>query len=301
MSHRFLNGISLRGEHLQRELELSNGNMKIECEPNTELDIIDLNEENEIAVLFAGDLEYIIKYNDGGVYIGNDGNVTDDITDMVKIETDFDSTVNRFNKRMGLIGDSSSQCTNGVGIINYTLGRQIRFLKSLNLKCDTIFRYNTFVKDDRNISVDDCSFVSLRNVSALVKGVYLSTNQKEINLRYIFGLPDIGECLLVDDNIKAEECRYIRMHAPNFKRIDHSILELDKNKYLDFSNVEYIQGLYLYVVGDNTNETYILDFKDKNVMIIDRNMGFMGVSVMLYSEQVIRIHIKSWRKLGQKI
>ena len=79
---------------------------------------------------------------------------------------------------MSLIGDSSRQCTDGVRIINYTMGRHIRFIKSLYLNCDTLFRFDTFIQNNMNLSIGDCSFVSLRNVSILVKDAYLSTDKK---------------------------------------------------------------------------------------------------------------------------
>lgn len=275
MSHRFTNGISLKSEHINREIELSDGNIRLNY---VGLDIIVVDDEHEAVVQFEGEIEYILFYNGERLYtVVNSGAISDGLDCITKVETDFDSSINRHNKRMSLIGDSSRQCTDGVSIINYTMGRHIRFIKSLYLNCDTIFRFDTFIQNNMNLSIGDCSFVSLRNVSILVKDAYLSTDKKEINLRYVYGIPFstiYGESLLVNDNIKAEECKYIRMHTPNFKRIAHSTLELDKDKYLDLSNIEYIQCLY--VVGDNKDETYTLDFKDKYIIFMDDAVIFDG-------------------------
>lgn len=268
---RLMTGLNLSPKYIDREIELSTGNMK--WDDGSEHSILDVSNYTTKIIELAG-AKYSIVSTDKNrlnAYRTSLDNYSD-----IKIDTDFDDKINKINRRLQLIGESKCMGTNGTYMFSREHCDRVRDVHQLENNTLVYQRNDTAIPNNWKLNVDNSDFVSLNSVY-YIDEITLETTKEDKHLAYISGESNIVH---VGSNITIEEAAGINLSLPcNIKRIDRCMIDLNRCKYMrriDLSGLEYIDQLFIKDdIDSSKHQLHVIDFKDSKPIL---NKG--GASIL---------------------
>lgn len=268
---RLMTGLNLSSKYIDREIELSTGNMK--WDDGSEHDILDTSNNTVINIELAGAKYSIMSVHESHLNVYMLGA---DSSSYMKIETDFDAQVNKINRRLQLIGDNKCMGTNGTYIFSREHCDKVRDVHQLENNALVYQRHDVAVPRNWRLNVDHSDFISLNDIF-YIDEITLESTIGDKQLAYISGGSNIVH---VGRNIAIEEAAGINLSLPcNIKRTDRCMIDLNRCKNLrniDLSGMEYIDQLFINDdVETSKHQIHVIDFKDSKPIL---NKG--GASIL---------------------
>ena len=262
LEHRCL-GMSIKPELINKEIALSNGNIRrvvpravsgVATDDNGQLLRRYLYTfKNGISVEItpvSGELKGIYRYTDRKSYT----------------ETNFDAEIDKLNRRMSLVGSDRQFCTDGISLVQVI---DIDDLKKEDVSSGNVvvirkpssIRDTCVVKECIDINVDKLDFLNLKNYE--FKGVRLTGNK---HLRYIEVNPTDSYMLDMDDGVTCEMVHNANLTASDMNKIKRIYNCGTHESFVDLSNIDYISEMGLMLDENTGSETHI-HFGDKFVIM----------------------------------
>ena len=259
---RLMTGLNLSPKYIDKEIEISKGNMK--WDDGSEHSILDISNDTVSTIELAG-AKYCITSNKNGlhVYIVNSDSSSD-----IKIETDLDDKVSKINRRLQLIGDNKCMGTNGTYIFSREHCDKVRDVHQLENNALVYQRHDVAVPRNWRLNVDHSDFVSLNDIF-YIDEITLESTIGDKHLAYISGESNIVH---VGRNITIEEAAGINLSLPcNIKRTDRCMIDLNRCKdmrRIDLSCMEYIDQLFIRDdIETRKHQIHVIDFKDSKPIL----------------------------------
>ena len=290
LAWRLTTGLNISDRYVDREIELSNGNLKW-----VDKDFECVGIRASIVFKF-NDIHYIVyndKFNIKADLVLLDRDEIFENEHVIKIETDYDEKVQKLNKRLSLLGsDNAYKITNGTNIINIDQHSKINNYD--DLVNNTIFMYEDGIniQKDLYLDVSDCDFIDFGGVQ--YEDIELCSN-KEKYVQYINGYSTMfgNGGMLIEKTIHAEEvsqlclCRN-GMGILDAKRVRKCYIDLAAyDDYIDLSGIDFIDTLQI------SDENCDYDaYSEKQIDFGDKFIIFSGANPLeldLYNEANIRI------------
>lgn len=290
LAWRSITGLNISDKYVDREIELSNGNLKW---VDKDFECIGIH----VRIAFKFNSIYYIVYNDKFHIKVELSLLEADVIyknyHVIEIETDFDEKVQKLNKRLSLLGsDNAYKVTNGTNIIN--INQHSRIHNYDDLVDNTIFTYEDGVniQKDLYLDVSDCDFVDFCGVQ--YEDIELCSN-KEKYLQYINGYSTMfgNGGMLIEKTIHAEEASQVclcrnGMGIFDAKRVRKCYIDLAAyGNYIDLSGIDFIDTLEI------SDENCDYDaYSEKQIDFGDKFILFSGPNPLefnLYNEANIKI------------
>lgn len=269
LAWRSVTGLNISDKYVDREIELSNGNLKW---VDKDFECVGISTTVNFKFNGACYTVYNDKFN-----IRVDLTLHNEFTDGIEIETDFDEKVQKLNKRLSLLGsDGTYRITNGTNIINVDEHSKIHNYD--DIVSNTLFVYDDDIRlnKDLYLCADDCDFVNLGGIQFDDIDLY---SNKEKYLQYLNGYMTEHDdnFFHIDGNISMEEAHQVALVGERYKirakRIRYCFIKLaEVPDYIDLSYLDFIDSLN--ITDENGLMAFevqkVIDFKDK--FIIFKNM-----------------------------
>lgn len=290
LAWRLVTGLNISDRYVDREIELSNGNLKW-----VDKDFECVGIRASIVFKF-NDIHYIVyndKFNIKADLVLLDRDEIFENEHVIKIETDYDEKVQKLNKRLSLLGsDNAYKITNGTNIINIDQHSKINNYD--DLVNNTLFMYEDGIniQKDLYLDVSDCDFVDFGGVQ--YEDIELCSN-KEKYVQYINGYSTMfgNGGMLIEKTIHAEEASQLclcrnGMGILDAKRVRKCYIDLAAyDDYIDLSGIDFIDTLQI------SDENCDYDaYSEKQIDFGDKFIVFSGANPLeldLYNEANIRI------------
>lgn len=290
LAWRMTTGLNISDRYVDREIELSNGNLKW-----VDKDFECVGIRASIVFKF-NDIHYIVyndKFNIKADLVLLDRDEIFENEHVIKIETDYDEKVQKLNKRLSLLGsDNAYKITNGTNIINIDQHSKINNYD--DLVNNTLFMYEDGIniQKDLYLDVSDCDFVDFGGVQ--YEDIELCSN-KEKYVQYINGYSTMfgNGGMLIEKTIHAEEASQLclcrnGMGILDAKRVRKCYIDLAAyDDYIDLSGIDFIDTLQI------SDENCDYDaYSEKQIDFGDKFIIFSGANPLeldLYNEANIRI------------
>ena len=290
LAWRMITGLNISDRYVDREIELSNGNLKW-----VDKDFECVGIRARIVFKF-NDIHYIVyndKFNIKADLVLLDRDDIFENEHVIKIETDYDEKVQKLNKRLSLLGsDNAYKITNGTNIINIDQHSKINNYD--DLVNNTLFMYEDGIniQKDLYLDVSDCDFVDFGGVQ--YEDIELCSN-KEKYVQYINGYSTMfgNGGMLIEKTIHAEEASQLclcrnGMGILDAKRVRKCYIDLAAyDDYIDLSGIDFIDTLQI------SDENCDYDaYSEKQIDFGDKFIIFSGANPLeldLYNEANIRI------------
>ena len=260
---RLMTGLNLSPKYIDREIELSKGNMK--WDDGSEHSVLDTSNYTARTIELAGAKYSIVSTDENrlDVYRTSFDNYSD-----IKIETDFDDKINKINRRLQLIGESKCMGTNGTYIFSREHCDRVRDVHQLENNALVCQRNDTNIPNNWRLNVDNSDFVSLNSVY-YIDEITLESTKEDKHLAYISGESNI---INIGSNITIEEAAGINLSLPcNIKRIDRCMIDLNRYtsmRHIDLSDLEYIDQLLIKDdIESSKHQIHVIDFKDSKPIL----------------------------------
>lgn len=274
LAWRMITGLNISDRYVDREIELSNGNLKW-----VDKDFECVGIRASIVFKF-NDIHYIVyndKFNIKADLVLLDRDEIFENKHVIKIETDYDEKVQKLNKRLSLLGsDNAYKITNGTNIINIDQHSKINNYD--DLVNNTLFMYEDDIRlnKDLYLCVDDCDFVNLGGIQFDDIDLY---SNKEKYLQYLNGYMTEHDdnFFNIDGNISMEEAHQVALVGERYKirakRIRYCFIKLAEVP--DYIDLSYLDSIDSFTITDEDGlmafeVQKVIDFKDK--FIIFKNM-----------------------------
>lgn len=273
---RLMTGLNLSSKYIDREIELSKGNMK--WDDGSEHSILDISNSNVRIIELTGAKYSIVNTDENklNVYRTSLDNDSD-----IKIDTDFDDKINKINRRLQLIGESKCMGTNGTYIFSREYCDRVKDVHQLENNALVCQRNDNNIPNNWRLNVDNSDFVSLSSVY-YIDEIKLESTVKNKHLAYISGE---GNIINIGSNITIEEAAGISLSLPcNIKRIDRCMIDLNRcnsMRCIDLSGIEYIDQLFIKDdIESSKRQIHVIDFKDsKPILNKDKASILFDVSI----------------------
>lgn len=308
LAWRSITGLCIKDEYINREIELSNGNLKW---VDKDFECLDIHKPiimfmfNRLRCVVHNDkfnIEVITDLSDCGESMHEtEEDQSDDIEKIrieeniakIKLETDLDAKVQKLNKRLSLLGSNNTyKTTNGTSII--TMDESSKIDNYDDIVGNTLFTYemDINVKKDLDLNVDNCDFVNLGGLK--YDDIALNSNKGK-HLQYINGYVNEHDdsSLEIGSNISMEEAAMLNIwqinHMIDVKRVNECFLDLVFTPdYMDLSQLDYVDHLTItdedgFMMDDKTK---IIDFKDK--FIIFKGAKYLKFYLLNLDKLIIR-------------
>ena len=290
LAWRMITGLNISDRYVDREIELSNGNLKW-----VDKDFECVGIRARIVFKF-NDIHYIVyndKFNIKADLVLLDRDDIFENEHVIKIETDYDEKVQKLNKRLSLLGsDNAYKITNGTNIINVDEHSKIQNYD--DIVNNTLFMYEDGIniQKDLYLDVSDCDFVDFGGVQ--YEDIELCSN-KEKYVQYINGYSTMfgNGGMLIEKTIHAEEASQLCLCRNGIgildaKRVRKCYIDLAAyDDYIDLSGIDFIDTLQI------SDENCDYDaYSEKQIDFGDKFIIFSGANPLeldLYNEANIRI------------
>lgn len=298
LAWRMTTGLLISDKYTDREIELSNGNLKW---VDKDFECVGIS----TAVNFKFNGACYTVYNDK-FNIRVDLTLHNEFTDGIEIETDFDEKVQKLNKRLSLLGsDGTYRITNGTNIINVDEHSKIHNYD--DIVSNTLFVYDDDIRlnKDLYLCADDCDFVNLGGIQFDDIDLY---SNKEKYLQYINGYMTEHDdnFFNIDGNISMEEAHQVALVGERYKirakRIRYCFIRLaEVPDYTDLSYLDSIDSLTITDEGGLMafGVQKVIDFKDK--FIIFKNMQALQFYVFRSKLTIRSSNVETYNTLERMI
>lgn len=259
LEHRCL-GMSIKPELINKEIALSNGNIR-RVVPRAVTDdrgqllkrhVYVFKPGISVAITPVGDeLKGIYSYTNKKTYT----------------ENSLDTEIDKLNRRMSLIGSDRQFSTDGVSLVQIIdideLKKEDASSRNIMIKRkpSSIRDACVVVKECIDINVDKLDFLNLKNYE--FKGVRLTGNK---HLRYIEVNPTDSYKLNMSEGVTCEMVHNANLTASDMNKIKRIYNCSISENFVDLSNIDYISSMGLMLDENTGSETHI-HFGDKFVIM----------------------------------
>lgn len=258
IEHRCL-GMSIRPELINKEMDLSNGNIR-KIVPRVATDgkgqlmkrhVYVFKPGISVAITPVGDeLKGIYSYTNKKTYT----------------ESSLDTEIDKLNRRMSLIGSDRQFSTDGVSLVQIIdiddLKKEDASSRNIMIKRKpSSIRDTCMIKECVDINVDRLDFLNI--ISHEFKGVRLTGNK---HLRYIKVNPIDSYKLNMDEGVTCEMIQNANLKASDMNKIKRIYNCSISENFVDLSNIDYISSMGLMLDENTGSETHI-HFGDKFVIM----------------------------------
>lgn len=258
IEYRFM-GLSMRPELINKEIALSNGNIR-KIVPRVATDgkgqllkrhVYVFKPGISVAITPVGDeLKGIYSYTNKKTYT----------------ESSLDTEIDKLNRRMRLIGSDRQFSTDGVSLVQIIdideLKKEDASSRNIKIKRkSSSIRDTCMIKECVDINVDRLDFLNIRSYE--FKGVRLIGNK---HLRYIEVNPIDSYKLNMGEGVTCEMIQNANLTASDMNKIKRIYNCSISENFVDLSNIDYISSMGL-MLGENTGSETHIHFGDKFVIM----------------------------------